>query len=113
MRKLIFAGVPAGVLAAVCAAAAQTTVWAQDDSVAGPVGRVPRATIGDPYGFLSTLLFGLLGIVIAVVGFKLFDLVIKHDIEKEIFDNNNMAAALLAGAVVLGVSLIVAATILS
>jgi len=37
--------------------------------------------------------------------------VIKADIEKEIFENKNMAAALLAGAVVLGVSLIVAATI--
>ncbi|MFM7322613.1 MAG: DUF350 domain-containing protein [Armatimonadota bacterium] len=61
--------------------------------------------------FMSTLVFGVVGIVLAIVGFKLFDLVIKADIEKEIFENGNRAAAMLAGAVVLGVCLIVAMTI--
>jgi len=61
--------------------------------------------------FVSTLVFGLVGIVLAIVGFKLFDLVIKADIEKEIFEKGNHAAAMLAGAVVLGVCLIVAMTI--
>jgi uncharacterized membrane protein YjfL (UPF0719 family) len=49
--------------------------------------------------------------VLAVVGFKVFDLIIKHDIEKEIFDNKNMAAAVLSGFVVLGICIIIAATI--
>jgi uncharacterized membrane protein YjfL (UPF0719 family) len=106
-RRLVFA-LPTGLVAAL---AAQAAVWAQDG--AAPVARVPRSTIGDPYGFLSTLLFGVLGVLIAIIGFKLFDIVIKHDIENEIFEGKNMAAALLAGAVILGVSLIVAATILS
>jgi uncharacterized membrane protein YjfL (UPF0719 family) len=64
-------------------------------------------------GLLGTIVFGIVGILLAILGFKLFDVVIRHNVEKEIFENNNMAAALLAGAVILGVSIIVAATILS
>ena len=80
-----------------------TAAWAQSD--------VSRSRPGLLDSIVSTLIFGVIGIVLATVGFKLFDFVIKADIEKEIFENKNMAAALLAGAVVLGVSLIVAATI--
>jgi len=58
-------------------------------------------------------LFGLIGIVLAIVGFKLFDLVIKADVENEICQNKNLAAGVLGAAVILGVSIIVAATILS
>ena len=62
-------------------------------------------------GLTSTVVFGVIGIALAVIGFKVFDRAIHADIEKEIFENKNMAAAILAGSVVLGVSLIVAATI--
>jgi putative membrane protein len=62
-------------------------------------------------GIISTIIFGVIGIVLAVLGFKVFDLAIKADIEKEIFEHKNMAAAMLAGSVVLGIALIVAATI--
>jgi putative membrane protein len=62
-------------------------------------------------GIISTLIYGVIGIVLAVIGFKVFDLAIKANIEKEIFENKNMAAAILAGSVVLGIALIVAATI--
>jgi len=93
------------VLAAALIALGQAA-WAQE----APAGR-SRLSLWE--SILGTLIFGVIGIVLAIIGFKLFDVVIKHDIEKEIFDNKNMAAALLAGAVVLGVSLIIAATILS
>jgi uncharacterized membrane protein YjfL (UPF0719 family) len=82
--------------------------WAQE---APATAGKSRLTFGE--GILGTIVFGLIGIVLAIVGFKLFDVLIKHDIEKEIFENKNLAAAMLAGAVVLGVSLIIAATILS
>ena len=81
--------------------------WAQTAEAGG--GR-SRDLAG---GVVSTLLFGLVGIALAIIGFKLFDLVVRHNIEQEIFEKNNMAAALLAGAVVLGVSIIIAATLLS
>ena len=84
--------------------------WAQETGVPGAMGR-PRLTLLE--GVISTLLFGVVGIVLAVVGFKLFDMAIRHSIEHEVFEHKNVAAALLAGSVVLGISLIVAATILS
>lgn len=88
---------------------AQAAVWAQD-TAATAAGR-SRAPLGED--ILRTILFGLIGIALAVIGFKVFDIVVKHNIENEIFENKNMAAALLAGAVLIGVSIIVAATISS
>ncbi len=84
----------------------QSGAWAQE-AVAG------RSRPSLIEGIVGTLVFGSIGIVLAIVGFKLFDVVVKHNIEQEIFEKNNMAAALLAGAIVLGVSIIIAATILS
>jgi putative membrane protein len=80
-------------------------VWAQETTAPRPPGRDLVTNI------VNTLIFGLIGLVLAVVGFKVFDLIIKHDIEKEIFDNKNMAAAVLSGFVVLGICIIIAATI--
>ncbi|MES2459453.1 MAG: DUF350 domain-containing protein [Armatimonadota bacterium] len=85
----------------------QSASWAQDAAAAG------RSRPSLVEGIVGTLIFGSIGIVLAIVGFKLFDVVVRHNIEQEIFEKNNMAAALLAGAIVLGVSIIVAATILS
>lgn len=62
---------------------------------------------------LSTVVFSLLGIVLAIVGFKLFDLAIRFDMEKEICEKSNLAVAILASAVVLGTCIIVAVVVLS
>lgn len=97
-----------GLATAALWALAQGRALAQETAT-GPV----RSRLGLWEGLLSTLIYGVVGIVLAILGFKLFDWVIRHNIEEEIFVNKNMAAAILAGAVVLGVSLIVAATILS
>ena len=59
----------------------------------------------------QSALFGILGILLVLVGFKVFDRVITRvDFEKEIA-NGNVAAGVLCAAVVLGLSLIVAASI--
>lgn len=84
-----------------------TATFAQGAEAAGRPGKDLVSSI------VSTVVFGAIGIALAIIGFKLFDLVVKHNIENEIFDNKNMAAALLAGAIVLGVCMIIAATILS
>jgi hypothetical protein len=93
-----------------CAAALTliaSSAWAQDATPAGRSGR----DIGQ--GIIGTLVFGVIGIVLLSLGFKLFDVLIKHNIETEIFDNKNMAAALLSGAFILGIAVVIAATILS
>lgn len=87
-----------------------TAAWAQGE---GGVARGFYQPRNLWESLLSTVLFSLVGIVLAIVGFKLFDLAIRANIEQEICEKNNMAAALLAAAVVLGTCLIVAAVVTS
>lgn len=59
----------------------------------------------------SAIGFGAIGIIMAIIGFKLFDWITPGNLGEEITSKNNNAAAILAGAVVLGVSIIMAAAI--
>lgn len=60
---------------------------------------------------LNCSLFGILGIVLVVVGFKIFDLILtKVDLEQEVA-KGNVAAAILASAAILGTTIIVAVAI--
>jgi uncharacterized membrane protein YjfL (UPF0719 family) len=57
---------------------------------------------------IATLVFGLVGIFLAIIGFKIFDWVTPGHLDKEILEKQNMAAAIIAGAVVIGICIIVA-----
>ena len=43
---------------------------------------------------LIFVVFGVVGIGLLVLGFKIFDALIPYEIDREIFENRNMAAAL-------------------
>jgi len=60
---------------------------------------------------VSTVAFGVVGIALAVGGFKVFDALIKYDLEKEICEKQNVAVAILSAGVILGICLIVAAVV--
>jgi putative membrane protein len=60
----------------------------------------------------NMLIFAVLGIAIAVLGFKIFDKCTPGDLAKEIIENKNIAAAIVGAAVILGVCLIVAAAMI-
>ena len=60
----------------------------------------------------NVLLFAAIGIATAIVGFKVFDLCTPGHLEKEIIENKNVAAAIVAAATILGVSIIIAACML-
>ena len=62
---------------------------------------------------MSTVLFGFLGVIMAVVGFKLFDWIIPADLEVEITEKQNTAVAILCAGMLIAVGVIVAATIAS
>jgi putative membrane protein len=64
-------------------------------------------SLGQAIGYI--LLFAAIGIAAAIVGYKVFDKCTPGDLNKEIIENKNMAAAIVAGAVILGVSIIIAA----
>ena len=68
-------------------------------------------TLPEPFwpSFLSTLLYGPLGIFLAVLGFKAFDWITPRiNIQHELAEKGNIAVAIVTAAVILGVSLIVA-----
>ena len=60
----------------------------------------------------NVLLFAAIGVAAAIIGFKLFDKFTPGHLEKEIVEHKNIAAAIVAAAVILGVSIIIAATML-
>ena len=60
----------------------------------------------------NVLIFAAIGIVAAIIGFKVFDKCTPGNLEKEIIENKNVAAAIVAAAVILGVSIIIAASML-
>lgn len=61
--------------------------------------------------FLATLLYAGMGIIIFVFSFVLVDRLTPGDLWREIIERKNMAVALLAGAVAIGISTIIAAAV--
>lgn len=53
-----------------------------------------------------SFLFGILGIVIMVLGYLIFDKVIPADFNKEL-ENNNIAVAIVVAGLLIGISIIV------
>lgn len=68
----------------------------------------PTALLG---ALANMIVFAAVGIAVAILGYKLFDKCTPGDLNKEIVENKNVAAAIVAGAVILGVSIIIAASI--
>jgi uncharacterized membrane protein YjfL (UPF0719 family) len=65
------------------------------------------------HGLELFLIFGFAGILMAIACYKLFDKMTPGDLHAEIFEHKNVAAAILAGSVIIGVSLILAAAMAS
>ena len=73
----------------------------------------------DPYywekllhGVLGTVVFGVIGILLAALGFKVFDWITpKLDVQRELGEKNNVAVAIVMGAVILGVCYIIATAV--
>jgi putative membrane protein len=60
-------------------------------------------------GFVGSLVFGLTGIILAVLGFKVFDWITpRMDIQRELSEKHNVAVAIVCGAIILGVCYVVA-----
>jgi putative membrane protein len=62
------------------------------------------------YPILNALIFSGLGVLVFVAAFSIVSKLAPFDLWKEIVQERNVAAAILAGAVVLGLCWIIAAT---
>ena len=67
-------------------------------------------TLGQALAYM--LLFAAVGIVAAIGGYKIFDKCTPGHLNKEILEHRNVAAAIIAAAVILGVCIIIAASML-
>ena len=67
-------------------------------------------TLWQALGYM--FIFAASGIAMAVAGYKLFDKCTPGDLHKEILENKNIAAAIVAAAVILGVCVIIAAAMI-
>ncbi len=57
---------------------------------------------------LSATLYGILGIILMLLGFKAFDWITPRiDVQKELAERNNMAVAVVVGAVMIAIAIIV------
>ena len=66
--------------------------------------------LGQAVGYM--ILFATIGILAAIAGYKLFDKCTPGDLSQEILEKKNIAAAIVAGSVILGVCLIIAAAMM-
>ncbi len=62
---------------------------------------------------LSTIIFSVVGIVMAVAGFKVVDWLTPGNLADEVANKENRALAVLAGSMMLGVCLIIASVLIS
>jgi uncharacterized membrane protein YjfL (UPF0719 family) len=62
---------------------------------------------------LSTLVYGLIGILLAVVGYFVFDRLLKLDLRRELVEDQNTALGIMLAGVFIGISIVVAAVMLS
>lgn len=87
--------------------AAATPVLAAD--AAAPVSWHAQ-TVGE--ALLYTFVFAVAGIVMAFAGYKIFDKLTPGDLHNEIVEKKNVAAAIVAAAVILGICIIIAAAMI-
>lgn len=62
------------------------------------------------YPFLNALIFATLGMMVFFAGFGILRRMLPGDLWKEIFEGKNVALAVLAGLMSLGLAVIIAAT---
>ena len=69
----------------------------------------PQAPLGRL--LLDFALFGLSGIVLLIVGYYLWEMITPYNLRREIHENKNLAVAIVAGAFVIGMGIVIAAAI--
>ena len=70
-------------------------------SPSAPLGRV----------LLDATLFGLSGIVLLIVGYYLWEMITPYNLRREIHENKNVAVAIVAGAFVIGMAIVIASAL--
>lgn len=65
------------------------------------------------YGLVDTVIYSLVGIIMMAVGFLIINFFTPFSVKKEIEDDQNTSLGIIIGAVIIGISIIVASVISS
>jgi len=57
--------------------------------------------------FIFTIVYALLGMVLLFIGYRVFDWLTPTDLQEKIFKEGNVAAAVLVGAFILGLAIVI------
>ena len=80
---------------------------AQSDAVAGDAPMIDFKVLG---GFIiEGIVFSIVGLIILMVGYKVFDMATPYDLNRQIAEENNTAAGIAVAGVLISLGIIVAA----
>lgn len=60
---------------------------------------------------LSTVVYSMLGIVLAIVGYKIYDWITPFSLTKELEEDQNISVGIVVGSMILGICIIIAFSI--
>lgn len=63
-------------------------------------------------GLLSSIIYSVIGIVMALLAYKLIDFMTPGHLAKQLSENHNIALAIVVGFLMLGICIIIAATMI-
>lgn len=86
----------------VAIASCSNSAFAQQKDLSGFAGEL-----------ISTIVYSVVGIVMGVIGFKVVDWLTPGNLAEEVSSKENRALAVLAGSMMLGVCIIIAAVLVS
>ena len=58
-----------------------------------------------------SIIYGIIGIVLTIAGYRIFDWITPIDVEKELAERQNVAVAIVCAAVILGIALVISSAI--
>lgn len=61
---------------------------------------------------LDASLFGLAGIALLIIGYYIWELITPYNLRKELQENKNLAVAVVVAAFILGMAIVIAASLI-
>jgi len=61
---------------------------------------------------LDATLFGIAGIVLLIIGYYVWELITPYNLRREIHENKNLAVAVVVAAFILGMAIVIAASLI-
>lgn len=61
---------------------------------------------------IDASIFGIVGVILLIVGYYVWELVTPYNVRKELQENKNIAVAIVVAAFILGMAIVVAASLI-